>query len=149
MRINTKPYGQIEVHEKQKIFFPYGILGFEHLKYYILFDARQHPFYWLQSMDVVEVAFVLINPRLFRTDYVLEVEQKDLDEIGIKSSEETLDFAIVTIPENTSKMTANLQGPIIINRKTKVGRQSISLNAEWKVRHMIMEELTVVEQKTC
>ena len=100
-------------------------------------------------MDVVEVAFVLINPRLFRTDYVLEVEQKDLDEIGIKSSENTLDFAIVTIPENTSKMTANLQGPIIINRETKVGRQSISLNAEWKVRHMIMEELTVVEQKTC
>ncbi len=149
MRINTKPYGQIEVHEKQKIFFPYGILGFEHLKYFVLFDARQHPFYWLQSLDVVEVAFVLINPRLFRNDYALEVEQKDLDEIGIKSTENILDFAIVTIPENTSKMTANLQGPIIINRKTKVGRQSISLNAEWKVRHMIMEELTVVEQKTC
>lgn len=147
MRINTKPYGQIDVHEKQKIFFPYGILGFEHLKYYVLFDARQHPFYWLQSLDVVEVAFVLINPRLFRPDYTLEVDKKDLKEIGLESLEDILDFAIVTIPENTSKMTANLQGPIIINRKTRIGRQSISLNLKWKVRHMIMDELTVVEQK--
>ena len=149
MIINTKPYGEIEVHEKQKIFFPFGILGFEHLKYFVLFDARQHPFYWLQSIDVVEVAFVLINPRLFRPDYELVVDKIDLNEIGIESNDDILDFAIVTIPENTAKMTANLQGPIIINRKTKVGRQSITQKSEWKVRHMIMEELTVVEQKTC
>ena len=77
------------------------------------------------------------------------MDKIDLNEIGIESNDDILDFAIVTIPENTAKMTANLQGPIIINRKTKVGRQSITQKSEWKVRHMIMEELTVVEQKTC
>jgi flagellar assembly factor FliW len=149
MRVNTKAYGQIEVHEKQKIFFPYGILGFEHLKYYVLFDARQHPFYWLQSLDVVEVAFILINPRIFRQDYKLEVDEEELKEISIEDTEDILDFAIVTIPEKTSLMTANLQGPIIINRKTRVGRQSISTNQKWKVKHLIMEELKSLEKKTC
>jgi flagellar assembly factor FliW len=149
MRVITKAYGPIEVLDKQKIFFPYGVLGFEHLKYYILFDAHQQPFYWLQSLDVVEVAFVLINPRIFRPGYQLEVNQDELNEIGIEQPDEILDFAIVTILDNPSKMTANLQGPIIINRRTRIGRQSISLNPQWKVRHKIMEELAAVEQKTC
>jgi flagellar assembly factor FliW len=149
MIVETKAYGSIEVNERQKIFFPYGILGFEHLKHYVLLDARQQPFYWLQSLDVVEVAFVLINPRIFRPEYTLEVDPEELKEIGIENAEDALDFAIVTIPENPAKMTANLQGPIIVNRKTRVGRQSISLNPNWMVRHTIMDELAAVGQKTC
>ena len=41
MRVVTKAYGPIEADERQKIFFPYGILGFEHLKNYVLLDARR------------------------------------------------------------------------------------------------------------
>ncbi len=149
MEVMTRPYGKINVDERQKILMPYGILGFEHLKNYVLLDARQQPFYWLQSLDVVEVAFVLINPRIFRPDYELDVEQEELEEIGITSSDDILDFAIVTVPENAARMTANLQGPVIINRRTRVGRQSISLDSQWKVRHMIMEELAKVEQTSC
>ncbi len=146
MKVNTKPYGLIDVDERQRIFFPYGILGFESLKDYVLLDASQQPFYWLQSMDVVEIAFVLIDPRIFRPDYELEVDEEELKEIGIESKDDILDFAIVTIPENTANMTANLQGPIIINKKTRVGRQSISTNPKWKVRHKILEELSAVRQ---
>ena len=149
MKVNTKPYGIIDVDERQRIFFPYGILGFESLKDYVLLDARQQPFYWLQSMDVVEIAFVLINPRIFRPDYKLEVDPEELKDIGIESESDILDFAIVTIPENTTKMTANLQGPIIINKKTRVGRQSISTNPKWQVRHVILEELAAVRQESC
>jgi len=149
MRVETKPYGTVEVDERQKVFFPYGLLGFEQLKQYVLLDARQQPFYWLQSSDVVEVAFVLINPRIFQPEYNLEVPAEELEEIGVEKPGDALDFAIVTIPEDPSKMTANLQGPIIVNRTTRVGRQSISLNPKWMVRHVIMEELAAVEQKTC
>ncbi len=149
MRVETKPYGNVEVDERHKVFFPYGLLGFEQLKQYVLLDARQQPFHWLQSSDVVEVAFVLINPRIFQPEYNLEIPAEELEEIGVEKPGDALDFAIVTIPEDPSKMTANLQGPIIVNRTTRVGRQSISLNPKWMVRHVIMEELAAVEQKTC
>ena len=149
MRVVTKPYGEINVDERQKIYFPFGILGFENLKYYVLLDAVQQPFYWLQSMDVVEIAFVLINPRIFRPDYSLEVNREELEEIGITSDEDILDLTIVTIPENPTDMTANLQGPIIINRNAKIGRQSISTNTTWEVRHRILKELSPVRQETC
>ena len=146
MRVNTKPYGELEVDEMQRIFFPYGVLGFEQLKYYVLLDAKQPPFFWLQSIDRTEVAFALIDPRVFRADYSLEVDSAELAEIGLEPTDNALDLAIVTIPENTSKMTANLQGPIIINRDTRVGRQCITLSPKWKVRHLILQELAAVER---
>ena len=146
MTVNTKPYGTIDVDERQKILFPYGILGFETLGRYVLLDAAQPPFYWLQSMDRIEVAFPLIDPRVFRPDYRLEVDRNELAEIGIQSPDEALDFAIVTIPEDPAEMTANLQGPIVINRSSRIGRQSISLDPRWRVRHPIIKELAAVER---
>jgi len=149
MKVNTKAYGLIDVDERQKIYFPFGILGFEKLQYYVLLDAPQKPFYWLQSLDVLEIAFILVDPLLFRPDYSLSVPQEELEEIGIEKSEDILVFAIVTIPENTERMTANLQGPIIINRRNRVGRQSINNEARWKVRHYIMDELAALRQSAC
>jgi len=149
MRVATKAYGSIEVDERQEIVFPFGLLGFESLKRYMLLDAVQQPFYWLQSMEVVEIAFVLINPRIFRPDYRLEVPKSDLEEIGISCEQDILDFAVVTIPEDPKEMTANLQGPLIINRKSRVGRQSISTNPAWQVKHPILKELALVRQGAC
>jgi flagellar assembly factor FliW len=149
MRVDTKAYGTVDIDERQKIEFPYGILGFEKLKRYVLLDAPQQPFYWLQALDLVEVAFVLIDPVVFRPDYTVEVAQEELEEIGIDSPEKMLTFAIVTIPQNPMDMTANLQGPIIINKETRVGRQSISTNPNWEVRHPILKELAAVRDQSC
>jgi flagellar assembly factor FliW len=54
-------------------------------------------------------------------------------------------LAIVTVPGDSSRMTANLQGPLVINRRTHVGRQSISPDPRWAVRHVILEELALVQ----
>ena len=151
MQVLTKPYGKIEVDERQKIFFPNGLLGFEKLKDFLLLDAAQQPFYWLQSLDVPEIAFVMINPVIFRQNYNPEISVSELEEIDLKvaESDESLVFAIVTIPEEHSKMTANLQGPIIINREKKYGRQCISTNNDYKTQHYILEELAVEKDSVC
>lgn len=151
MKVNTKPYGLIDVDQRQKIHFPSGILGFENLKNYVLLDALQQPFYWLQSMDVQEIAFVLIEPYIFRPDYSPDVSASELDEIRLTpdSTDEMLVFTIVTIPDEHREMTANLQGPLIINRNLHIGRQCISENENWKTRHKIMEELAQVGNSAC
>jgi flagellar assembly factor FliW len=149
MRVATKPYGAIEVDERQKIHFPYGVFGFEYLKDYVLLDAARQPFYWLQSIDASEVAFILIDPRVFRPGYAPEVDPEELAEIGIESAGDALDFAIVTIPDNPADMTANLQGPILINRRRRLGRQSVSLNPGMQVRHPILQDLARARQEAC
>ncbi len=147
MKIKTKPYGEIEVSEKQRIYFPEGIIGFEEIQYYYLIDSREGPFYWLQAEDNPDLAFLLVNPRIFMNDYSLMVSEKELESIGIKNKEDILDFAIVTVPKDPSKISANLMGPIIINKRTRVAKQVISENDNYGVKHYILEEMKKSKEK--
>jgi flagellar assembly factor FliW len=151
MKVNTKPYGLIDVDERQKIHFPEGLLGFDNLRDYVLLDALQQPFYWLQSVDIQEIAFVLIDPLIFRPDYTPDISPYELEALDLETGNEenTLIFAIVTIPDDQQEMTANLQGPLVINRHTHVGRQCISESDRWKTRHKIMDELARVRNSVC
>jgi flagellar assembly factor FliW len=141
MKINTKPYGEIEVNEKQKIVFPDGLLGFEQIKEYFLLDSREGPFYWLQAAEHPELAFVLIDPRIFKGNYQLDLGEEDYRAIDVRDKGEVIDFVIVTVPDDPQKISANLMGPILINRKNRIARQAISLNDEHSVKHYIMEEM--------
>ena len=145
MKVSTKAYGQIEVNEGQKIHFPQGILGFESFKDYVLLDAERQPFYWLQSLDVENIAFVLINPFLFRPDYEMNIENEDLAPIGIIEPAKALIFSIVTILADGSPMTANLQGPLVINRDNRLGIQAVLTDSRWKTKHDIIAELTAAK----
>jgi len=141
MKVNTKAYGEIEIDEKQKITIPQGLFGFEEYKNFVLIDAEQEPFFWLQSVDEADIAFILINPFMFRTDYEINAENDELAEIGINSPQDALIFSIVTIPQDGGPMTANLQGPLIVNKSKMTGMQAILTDIRWKTKHDIMAEL--------
>jgi flagellar assembly factor FliW len=149
VKVATKAYGPIDVDERQRISFPLGLLGFEPLQEYVLLDAERQPFYWLQSLDVEQVAFILINPFLFRPDYELNIDDEDLRDIGLSGPEKALIFAVVTIPPDGGPMTANLQGPLIINRDTRTGKQAVLTDSRWKTKHDILSELAAARQGPC
>lgn len=146
LEIDSKAYGRIQISEEKLILFSDGILGFENLNHYYILDWDKGPFYWLQSRDEKEVAFVVMNPIFFKSDYVLKLSQEDFKDIGLMTPKEVetnlLHFVIVTIPTNEAQnMTANLLGPIIINQEKRIGKQSLSLHENYEVRHNILEEL--------
>jgi flagellar assembly factor FliW len=149
VKVVTKAYGLIDVDERQKITFSAGLLGFESCKNYVLLDAERQPFYWLQSVDLEQVAFILVNPFLFRPDYELDISDEELGEIDISSPEKALIFSIVTIPAGGGPMTANLQGPLVINRELRLGRQAVLTDPRWKTKHNIMEELETARKAPC
>ncbi len=141
MRVKTKAYGEIDADERQRVSFPAGLLGFEKFKDYILLDARQKPFFYLQSTDVPDLAFILIDPFLFRPDYSLDVNDDSLVDIGVAQPDDVLVFAIVTVPGEGGSVTANLMRPLIINKANRLGIQTILGDTRWRVKHDIMAEL--------
>jgi flagellar assembly factor FliW len=114
----------------------------------VLLDAERQPFYWLQSLDVEQVAFILINPFLFRPDYELNIDDEDLQDIGLSGPEKALIFTVVTIPSDGA-MTANLQGPLVINRDTRTGKQAVLTDPRWKTKHDILGELAAARLGPC
>lgn len=151
MTVYTKAYGEVEVDERQQILLPSGLYGFEGLTEYVLMDARQRPFYWLQSVQVREVAFVLMDPSLIRSDYDANLDPQDLEELHLEGINDFrfLQFAIVTIPDDRQGMTANLQGPVIVNKEERIGRQCIAKDDRWHVRHNILEEMASDGKDAC
>ena len=147
MKVATKAYGQIEVDEHQRIRFPMGLFGFESFKDYVLLDSERPPFYWLQSVDVEQIAFVLINPFLFRPDFEMNIDNEELLPIGISDPTKALIFSIVTIPHDGTPLTANLQGPLVINKDNKVGIQAVLTDSRWKTKHDIIAEMSAARGK--
>ena len=143
IKVTTKPFGEIEVNELQIIDFPDGILGFDFIKKFIILDAGDpgSPFKWMQAFDEKDLAFVIIRPLDFMNEYELSISQNDLETVKAQNIDELLVFAIVTIPENPRNMTANLQGPVIINPAKRIGKQAISLSDRYTVRHNILDEM--------
>lgn len=116
--------------------FPNGILGFEQIKDYLLVaNPAEQPFAWLKVADDAGLAFVVIDPFLVARDYYPNIPQADVAFLGLKSAEDAMLLAIVTIHDN-GRATMNLKGPIVINRHTHTGKQVILANAgEFSVQY--------------
>jgi len=141
IRVQTKAYGPIDVDERQLLHFPDGLLGFEKFRDYALLDARQKPFFYLQSLDVSELAFILIDPFLFRPDYCVDADDALLSSVGIESPQDALVLSLVTVPPDGSPITANLMGPLIVDKKSRRGVQAVMSDPKWQTKHDVLAEI--------
>jgi len=144
MKINSKPFGEIEIDEKEILNFPEGILGFEgYNQYIILRESDDAAFFWLQSLDDTDLAFVVINPLDVIEDYSPFVNDESLEIIEQPKEDEVGIICIVTIPQDDpDKMSVNLQGPILVHKEKKLAAQFISDNENHHVRTPLLELLT-------
>lgn len=142
IKVKTSRFGEIEVDGKDVVELPAGLIGFPELKKYVLLDHdKDSPFKWLQSLDDGAIAFVLINPLLFKPDYTVEVTEAEVSDLKIENEDDAVISVIITMPSNPQKMTANLKAPLIFNLKNRMGKQVILNNSSYTTRHSIMEEV--------
>jgi flagellar assembly factor FliW len=137
----SKPFGKIQIEPEQILEFPDGLLGFENFKEFALIEeSEDSPFKWLQSVQEKSLAFIVIQPELFLDEYKPLIPEDELSEMDLESVNDALKFVIVTIPnDNPQEMTANLQGPILINKKKHIAKQLISRDDRHPVRYRMME----------
>lgn len=142
LKVKTTRFGDIEVKEDDVVKLPAGLIGFPELKRYVLLDHdKDSPFKWLQSLDDGAIAFVLINPLLFKPDYTVEVNEAEVSDLELDKEEDAIISVIITMPSNPRNMTANLKAPLVFNLKNRRGRQLILSHPEYTTRHNIMEEV--------
>jgi flagellar assembly factor FliW len=142
MEIQTKAMGTITILEKQIIELAQGFYGFTNFHSFALIDAVQKPFIWIQSTEKQDLAFLAIDPFLFRQDYEIDIDDSLLGPLEIESPSDVLVFALITIPAGGGPVTANLQGPLIINRKNNRAIQAILNDIRWQTKHDLLAETT-------
>lgn len=124
----------------QKITIPEGLFGFEENTCYVLESSEYEPFLWLHSEEIKTLSFLVIDPFLFKQDYEIDVDDATLKSIGIDSPADVTVMVIVTLPADKGPVTADLQGPLIINKKTGVAKQVVLGDSRWSTKHDILAE---------
>lgn len=147
MIIETANFGKIEVPESKIIDFTEPILGFEdYQKYTIIRGLEDEPFYWLQSLDEGDLAFIMINPFQIFEDYSFNLPTKAKDKLAVKEDSVLLINTIVVIDQDTGDIRTNLKAPIIINGDNNKGAQVV-LEEDYPTRFYLFKgEMTAAER---
>ncbi len=117
-------------NERIIVQLPYGLLGFEKIKRYVLVANRsEDPFMWLQMLEGDNKAFLIVSPFLVMPDYQPDIPAADVDFLNLTDPTDALVFNICTL-RGKIRPTINLKGPLVINRHTLIGKQVIPQNAE-------------------
>ncbi|MDE6951450.1 MAG: flagellar assembly protein FliW [Lachnospiraceae bacterium] len=145
MVITTKVFGEIEIDDAKIITFEGGIIGFPDLKRFtLLYDSEKTGgIKWLQSLDEPAFAMPVMDPLAVKETYNPVVEDELLKPLGELDPEEILVLVTVTVPSDLTKMSVNLQAPLVINAENKKGCQIIVDNegGEFPVKFMVYDIL--------
>jgi flagellar assembly factor FliW len=142
MRIQTGRFGQLTLSEQEIIQIPQGILGFPELKRFCLVDpADDTLILWLQSIENPQVAFPVLEPKVFRPEYAVRLSAAELRELKLENINQSAVLSILTIPSDATQMTANLKAPLVINLKQQIARQVVLQENEYSVKHLMFKEL--------
>jgi len=122
--------------------FPNGLMGFPSLtRLRLLEPPDAYPLKFLQSEDRKEVSFLALDIAAVKADYSVPLNPADAEALAIENPEEALVLTLVVIPEDMRQMITNLAGPVVINARTKVGRQIALTGDQYPVNFPILRDL--------
>jgi len=139
MEIESSRFGVISASDGEIITFARGLIGMSDLSRFALIPpaSSEQAFYWLQSVDDANVAFLVVDPSRFFKDYhvsIREETQADLDLVDAK------DGQLLVICNRVGEwITGNLQGPLVINTRTRMAQQVVLTEKKWTCRQPLLK----------
>jgi flagellar assembly factor FliW len=127
-----------------KFFMPVGLIGLSDFKNFeLIVDTDTLPFVVLRSFNGDEIQIPALEPVNFVQDYKLNISDEDAGTLGLKGSDSNpLILNVATIKSfEPQKVTLNLAAPILINRRTRIGKQVVLVNyQDYSTAHVLIDE---------
>lgn len=138
MLIQTTRFGSVDIDETRTLEFPAGLLGFSSYRTFALLQPDdQGVFFWLQSTESPDLAFVVTDPALWLPDYQANIRKEQMEELGLTETSDAQVLVIVNKRDNS--LTANLQGPLVVNSATRRAMQLVLAEKKWSTRHELVQ----------
>lgn len=137
--IDTR-FGRLEYDDSCVVEFPAGLPGFEEERAFILLDRPAHrPVLFLQSIRQVEPCFPTLPVVSIDPGYQPVLSDDDERMLGLEAKAaaqaDLLWLAIICLASDTP--TANLLGPVVIDRQLRRGVQAVRVDQKYSARHPI------------
>lgn len=132
-RFGTCTYDQSEVIE-----FPWGLPGFPTHRHWLPLTVESHPsFVWLQSLDDHTVAIPTADPWMLFEDYDPKMPAYAFQSLEIREAGDFATLCVVVVTPNAEDMTMNLMAPVLINLRSRKGRQIMLDGSSYSTREPI------------
>ena len=141
-KVYTSRFGEIEVDENKIVHFQSGIPAFENEHEFIVLPYdEESPYYFMQSINSPDLAFLLTIPFLFFPDYTFEIDDETIKELDVKNYDKLLYYSMITIPNGSIRyMTANLLAPVVINIENMQAKQVVLEKSNYTTKHRLFPE---------
>jgi len=146
MLIQTTRFGAVEIDDSRMLEFPAGLLGFSSYRTFALLQPDDNGvFFWLQSTESPDLAFVVTDPALWIADFQANIRKEQMDELGM--TETTDAQVLVIVNKRDQSLTANLQGPLVVNPTNRRAMQLVLAEKKWSTRHELVKLAEAVTAK--
>ena len=138
MKITTKEFGDLEIGNDDIIKFTRSIYGFEGKdNFVILKDLPDDDIMYLQSIEDVNLHFVIVDPYSILPNYSPELSEDDIHALNITKDviKELKYMLIAVIAEDVKNSVVNLKNPIVINPNNRHAIQAILQNKDYPLRY--------------
>jgi flagellar assembly factor FliW len=96
------------------------------------------PFCVMRAEDESGISFVLVSPGVLFPDYTIEIDEQHVATLALESADDALVMAIVTLGVPP---TANLLGPLVMNRRTRAAAQVVQYQSSYKAAEPLTPEI--------
>ena len=132
---DSPPANQLEL--------PQGVIGFaNYTRAELLYMPDHLPFLWMKlHSDKDDLHFIVIEPGGIIPGYEPEIVDGDAEHLDLRSPSEAMILNIVTLQRQTPvEASVNLIGPLVVNRRTRIGRQLVISNySRYSAHHSLVE----------
>lgn len=132
----------LDAPSANEIVLPHGIIGFGHCRSAELLYMPDHlPFLWMKLAGPEPVQFIVIEPGGIIANYEPEIFDEDAQQLDLRDPAEAMILNIVTLRrQQPVEATVNLVGPVVVNRRTRIGRQLVISNySRYSAHHALVE----------
>ncbi len=137
MDIESTRFGLLTVDDDRIIDFPRGLLGFpEHRQFALIQTGEENYFFWLQSVDDANLAFVITDPSIFFKEYGFSLKDETQEELGLTDEAHLQVFVICN--KVGDWLTGNLQGPLVVNAQNRQAQQIVLNEKKWTTRQPLL-----------
>ena len=119
--------------------FADGLPGFpaSHRFTLVRWGGDESSFSVLRSIDDEDLRFVVVPPGLFFPDYAPVLSDDDAARLGLDDADDAIVLVVVSLGARPEDATANLLGPIVINRHTLSAAQVVLTGQDLPTRQAL------------
>ena len=137
------PFADLESTRAHEFTLPHGIIGFtDYTRAELLYLPDHLPFLWLKLHNATDsVHFIVVEPAGLIPGYEPELFDEDAAGLELTDAAEAMVLNIVAMQnQRPLEATVNLVGPIVVNRRTRLGRQLVVANySRYSAHHLLVD----------